>query len=222
MKLKTLTSAATLTLVLGAAQANAAGIYITEWMYKGNGDEFIELTNLSGSAVDFSGWSYDDDSRTPGTFDLSGFGLVADGESVILTEANAADFRTDWGLDGAVRVLGGVSNNIGRSDEINIYESFNGSTFPLADVLTYSDEDFPGSIRTDEVSGNPGTLAALGANDVSAWVSSAVGDSFNSYFSISGDLGNPGQFNPVPLPAAAWLFISGLAGLFGARLGRRA
>ena len=166
MKLKTLTSAATLTLVLGAAQANAAGIYITEWMYKGNGDEFIELTNLSGSAVDFSGWSYDDDSRTPGTFDLSGFGLVADGESVILTEANAADFRTDWGLDGAVRVLGGVSNNIGRSDEINIYESFNGSTFPLADVLTYSDEDFPGSIRTDEVSGNPGTLAALGANDV--------------------------------------------------------
>jgi len=197
----------------GQASAATSGVFITEWMYSGNGGEFVELTNLSGSAVDFTGWSYDDESRLPGTFDLSGLGTVADGEAVIFTEDDAATFRADWGLDASVKVVGGVSNNIGRGDEINIYGAFDGATFPLVDSLTYGDEDFPGTIRTQEVSGRPSTLAALGANDVSLWVFSVVGDLDGSYLSANGDLGSPGTFNPVPVPAAVWLFGAGLAGL---------
>lgn len=198
-----------------SVQANAAstGIYITEWMYSGNGGEFVELTNLSGGDIDFTGWSYDDESRLPGTFDLSGFGTVANGESIIFTEDDAATFRSDWGLNSSVKVLGGVSNNIGRGDEINIYGAFNGASFPLIDSLTYGDNDIPGTIRTKEISGNPETPSALGANDASQWVLSSLGDSFGSYASTNGDIGNPGSYSAVPVPAAVWLFGSALIGL---------
>lgn len=204
-------------LVSGAMQANASGLFITEWMYSGDGGEFIELTNLSGASIDFTGYSYDDDSRQPGTFDLSGFGVVAAGESVVFTEDTAAQFRSDWGLDASVKVIGEYTNNIGRGDEINIYGSFNGSSFPLIDSLTYGDEDFPGSIRTKDVSGRPGTLSALGNNDVSLWVYSSIGDIDGSWASANGDIGSPGQYSAVPVPAAAWLFGSALLSLFGLR-----
>ena len=85
-------------LVAGFASQAQADVRITEWMYSGGSGEFIEFTNLGTSAVDFTGWSYDDDSRTPGVFSLSAFGLVGAGESVIITETEAATFRLDWRL----------------------------------------------------------------------------------------------------------------------------
>lgn len=213
--------AASTLLSVSQASASSAGLNITEWMYSGNGAEFVELTNFSGGNIDFNGFSYDDSSRLPGTFDLSGFGIVANGESVIFTESTASDFRIDWNLNASVKVLGGVSNNIGRSDEINIYGVFDGSSFPLIDSLTYSDKNFPGTIRTKNISGRPGINLALGANDVSLWVLSSIGDIDNSYLSISGDIGSPGTSNisAIPVPAAAWLFASGVFGLIS--VGRR-
>lgn len=209
---------AAMSLSAGAHAISAdSGVYITEWMYSGNGGEFVELTNLSGGDIDFTGWSYDDDSQVAGTFDLSGFGIVADGESVIFTEDDAAIFRSDWSLNSSVKVLGGVSNNIGRGDEINIYGAFDGTTFPLIDTLTYGDNDFPGTIRTKDISGNPSTESALGANDVSLWVLSSLGDMFGSYESSNGDIGNPGSYSAVPVPAAVWLFGSALLGLISQR-----
>lgn len=82
------------------APVASAQIYITEWMYNGNGEtgEYIEFTNLGDTAIDMSGWSFDDDSRNAGTVSLSAFGLVNPGESVILTEADAAAFRSVWNL----------------------------------------------------------------------------------------------------------------------------
>ena len=47
-----------------ASSSSQAAIVITEWMY--SGDEFIEFTNTGSTAVDFTGWSYDDSTRTPG------------------------------------------------------------------------------------------------------------------------------------------------------------
>ena len=59
----------TFSLVVPAAAQDS--VRITEWMYKGNFAEFLELTNLGASPVDLAGWSLDDDSDTPGTVDLS-------------------------------------------------------------------------------------------------------------------------------------------------------
>ncbi|WP_392531283.1 lamin tail domain-containing protein [Nostoc sp. C117] len=164
-------------------------IRITEYMYSSAATgEFVELTNVSNTAIDLTGWSFDDDTRTPGSFNLSGFGTVASGESVIITEVTAAAFRTAWSLPASVKVLGGNANNLGRADEINIYNASN----TLIDRLTYNDQTIAGSIRTQNVSGSTSN-ANLGSNDITKWQLSAVGDANNSY-SAAGDIGSPGIY----------------------------
>ena len=103
-----------------AAQAQV-NVQITEWMYTGPGGEFIEFTNLGESAVDFNGWVYDDNSRfntvALGGFSLSELGVLLPGQSAVLTESNAIDFRSEWSLNAGISVLGGYTNNLGRGDE---------------------------------------------------------------------------------------------------------
>ncbi|OLP16352.1 hypothetical protein BST81_21405 [Leptolyngbya sp. 'hensonii'] len=178
---------------------NSPAIRITEYQYDGNGSEFFELTNTGATAVDLSGWSYDDDSRLAGTFSLSPFGLVAPGESVIVTENTAEGFRNDWGLSASVKVIGGLTVNLGREDEINIFDN-NGQ---LIDSLTYGDSTkFPGTGRTQNVSAWT-TAANLGKNDVTQWQLSTVGDALNSFNSLSGGTGNPGSFSASATPTPA-------------------
>ena len=195
--------------VLAAGSASAQ-IQITEWAYSAEGGEFVEFTNTGAVAIDMTGWSFDDDSATAGVFDLSGFGVVQPGESVVITEATEAAFRTNWGLAASVQVLGEYTNNLGRGDQINLFDA--GAS--LVDVLTYGDQDFAGSIRTQEFSGNPISAAALGADDVFQWQLSFVGDSYGSYTALTGEVGNPGSFT-IPAPASAALM--GLAGLVAGR-----
>lgn len=196
------------TLSLATAAQAAGSVAITEWMY--NGSEFIEFTNLSGAAVDLTGWSFDDDSRTAGTVSLSGFGTLAAGESAILAEADAATFRAQWSLAGSVKVIGGNSVNLGRNDEINLYDA----SGALVDRLRFGDSSYvPGTIRTQDISGNPASLAVLDGSDATGWVLSTVGDAFGSRTSTDGHIGNPGVFTlapAVPEPAHFVLTLSGL------------
>lgn len=189
---------------LAANSANAA-VYITEWQY--NGSEYIEFTNMSSSPVDMTGWSFDDDSRAPGTVDFSPFGIIGAGDSFILAEADEATFRLEWSLPSSVKVIGGNMTNFGRNDEINLFFPNNS----LADRLNYGDNaaDTPGSIQTLNVSGNPKTVAALGANDVYQWELASVGDRYGSYVALSGVLGNPGVYvDAVPEPASLGLLLA--------------
>jgi predicted extracellular nuclease len=194
-----------------------AQMRITEWMYDGSigttnpKGEFIEFTNVGASAIDMTGWSFDDDSRTP-TISLSTFGTVAAGESVILTDATAADFRSVWGLLDSVKVIGDNSANLGRNDEINL---FDGSGV-LADRLTYNDQgtDTVKGPRTQHVSANI-TWAALSANNASLAVKSVVGDTYLSY-QAGADIGNPGVYTPyvaTPEPGT-FALIAVAAGAF--------
>ncbi|MTJ51997.1 hypothetical protein FJR38_04595, partial [Anabaena sp. UHCC 0253] len=165
---------------------------ITEYLYSGADGEFVELTNLSPNAIDLTGWSYSDSGRNPGSFSLSAFGIVQPGESVIFTEtADVAAFRTAWGLANSVKVIGGSTPGLGRGDEINIYDASN----VLVDRLTYSDELFPGTVRTQEFSASTdqANLAPLAINP--NWQLSAVGDTQNSRASVGGAVGNPGTYN---------------------------
>jgi len=202
-------------LVLFAAQAaSAVGIMrITEWMY--NGDEFVEFTNVGDASIDLTGWSFDDNSRAAGSVSLSAFGSVAAGQSVILSESAAAAFRTNWGLTASVSVIGGNTNNLGRADEINLYDAGGA----LIDRLTYDDQTIGGP-RTLNVSGNI-LRANLGANAANLAALSFVGDAFGTRTSGSGGfLANPGSY-PVPEPDAIALAAFAVTTLAIARRGRR-
>jgi len=206
-------------LVAGFASQAQADVRITEWMYSGGSGEFIEFTNTGSSAVDFTGWSYDDESRLVGGFDLSDFGLVGAGESVVITEIDAPTFRLDWNLAAGVKVLGGFTNNIGRADELNLFDGA-GS---LVDRLAYGDATIGGP-RTQNVSGRAITAAALGANDAKQWMLSSVGDTEGSYKSLSDAVGSPGVTAfaaAVPEPETYAMLLAGL-GLIGFVARRRA
>ncbi len=161
---------------------------ITEFMYSGNNGEFVEFTNIGATTIDMTGWSYNDNAAVPGAVSLSAYGIVQPGESVILTETAAAAFRTDWNLCNGVPVIGGNTTNLGRSDQINLYDN-NGN---LVDRLTYGDQTFPGTIRTQDISGYT-TTAAMGVDNIAGWTLSQTGDAEGSVTSTGGDIGSPGK-----------------------------
>ncbi|MDN4614145.1 lamin tail domain-containing protein [Leifsonia sp. F6_8S_P_1B] len=189
-----------------AAQAAATpDVRITEWMYNpvNSSGEFFELTNLGTAPVSLAGWSFDDDSRLPGTVPLDSLGTLAVGESAIVTESADATFRAEWGLSGGVKFLAGNTVGLGRADEINIFDGTD-AVANLVDRLTYNDQatDTTKGPRTQGVSGIPKTAAALGANDASQWQLSAVGDTESSRLSVPGaggsDIGSPGTSRFAP------------------------
>ena len=189
--------------------ASAAGVMrITEWMY--SGDEFVEFSNVGDASIDLTGWSFDDNSRLAGSVSLSSFGLVDAGESVILSEVAAATFRAAWGVGAAVDVIGLSTNNLGRADEINLYDAGNG----LIDRLTYNDQIIGGP-QTLNRSANI-ALANLGLNLANLAVASVAGDAYGSSLSTASYPGNPGLYLPIPEPTTATLMTLGLLGLAGA------
>jgi hypothetical protein len=170
------------------AVAAEGEVRITEWMYDGAGGEFVELTNVGTGPVDLAGWTYDDDSANPAIgFDLSGLGVVGAGESVVFAESTAEAFRTTWDLCPGVGVLGGYTNNLGRADQINIFDA----TDTLVDRLTYGDQTVGGP-RTTGASAWV-TAEGLGANDATEWTLSTVGDAEGSAASTAGPIGSPGR-----------------------------
>jgi hypothetical protein len=173
---------------------SSGGMRITEWMYSGTSGEFIEFTNLSDAPVDMTGWSYDDDHGIPGAFDLSAFGVVQPGEAVVLTDAVDASFRTAWGLSSAVRIIGGLGvtsgNNLARNDVIHLYDAAGN----LVDRLSYGDQTYPGTIRTQNASGQA-CSQYIGQDDVHGWLKSAIGDAFGSFAATTGEVGTPGRYD---------------------------
>ena len=196
-----------ISVIVAFAPVASGDMVISEWMYSGTDGEFIEFTNTGSSSIDLTGWSYDDDSQTPGTIDLSAFGVVAPGASVILTEVPAADFATAWGLT-TVGIIGDNAANLGRNDQMNLYDADDN----LIDQLAYGDEDYPGTVRTRDASCNiPATDYGYTVVQ-SSWVLATAGDAYGSWTSANGDVASPGR---VPEPATLSLCL--LGGLFLAR-----
>jgi len=179
-------------LCVSAAPSALAHIEITEWMYQGVNGEFVEITNLGGTPVDLAGWSFDDDSRTPGVIDLSAIGVLAPGASALITDAVAADFTLAWGLVG-VPVIGGSSAGLARNDEINIFDAAG----VLADRLTYGDQNFPGTVRTQNRACNIPFADLAFTTAQTSWTLASAGDAFGSFTSTGGDVGSPGV-TPAP------------------------
>ncbi len=201
----------------------SAAVYITEYQYKGTstGIEFFELTNTGDTAIDITGWVFKDESSSTvaiGNY----FGSLAAHESVIVSEESAAAFRSYWGLAPTVRVYGNNGVNLGKNDQINIYNSSTTSTANLMDKISDVGE-------TAGTSCNRGYNATTGAITSTSCILSTTGDVYGSHRAggvSSHDLGNPGSFPvvqtaAVPEPATWALMILGF-GMIGAGTRRRA
>lgn len=175
-------------------------LQITEFLYSGNQGEFVEITNRSASTIDLTGWVLKDSQTELPGYSLTPAGTLAPNESLVITEAVAATFRAAWNLGDGARILGelgvvGVGGeNYGRSDVIHLYDS----TGTLIDRLAYGDQTFPGTIRTQNFSGQA-PCAAFGQDLIASWVLSAVGDVHGSVQSNPNamslrDVGSPGVF----------------------------
>lgn len=178
--------------------AASGGMRITEFMYSGANGEFVEFTNMSDEPINLTGWSFDDDHAVAGALSLSSLGEVAAGESVVITETDAALFRTAWGLAPTVKVLGGVGsvavggNNLARNDQINLYNAAG----TLVDRLRFGDQTYTGTIRTQNATGQV-CRDYIGADAVASWVLSSVSDKYGSYASAGNDKGSPGHYTSV-------------------------
>lgn len=204
------------------ASLASAQMVITEWMYQGVNSgvapehEFVEFTNIGNTAIDMSGWHFGDSGGTP-VFDLSGFGVVQAGESVVMTDIDAAIFRNLWNLDTQIKVVGNSNPGLGRNDAINLFDQANN----LIDSLAYGDVDFGGTFRSRYNSGNI-LLSEVGKGNIYAAVQSQLGDSFGSWASASGDIGNPGVYSMIPEPeTVAALLAMGLLGVVVVRRVKR-
>lgn len=185
-----LAAGATNTALRGVAFAPLAPLgavmRITEFASTASNGEFIEFTNIGDAPADLSNWSFDDNSRLPDTQPLGLFGLVQPGESVILTESSASAFRAGWGLCAGVKIIGGLTANLGSGDEINLFDASD----VLVDRLTYT-----GAVTNTTRYATPAAVSATAiVNNFAIWGTSAPGDAEASFPSVVGtDLGSPGS-----------------------------
>ena len=217
-------SAVVLTACIVASQAQA-GVIINEVDYDQPGAdtaEFIELFNSSGQTVALNGFSLElingTSSASYRSIDLSGFSMQQGAYLVVCTDA-ALVLNCD-------HVFAGTSSWLqnGAPDGIALLDGNE-----VVDAVTYE----------GQITGYTEGGALLLADSNSVIMSLARlpdgGDSDNNFSDFGSACITPGTMNiagsgdcsmlsvtPVPVPAAVWLFASGLLGLAGVARGNGA
>jgi hypothetical protein len=206
---------------LGCASSAAhAAIVITEVMSSSahsggtNNGDWFELTNTGGSAVDITGWSWDDNTNTAGSANFGGLTSIAAGQSVIFTEETVgaeASWISAWGLSGVtvVNLGSSVFQGLGALDSVNIYDASNALVSSV--TLTAATAGF--SFEWD-TSGQSLGLSVVGENGAFR----AVSNGQTTGLGAGVDVGSPG-FAAVPEPATFAVFAGAAA--LGIALSRR-
>ncbi len=172
-----------------------------------NNDDWFELTNTGLISVSIAGWSWDDDSATPGSADFGSIDSIAPGQSVIITgEAKGTEsaWLADWGLVGVpVAALGNATfQGLGANgDQINIYDASNA----LVTSVTFGVSS-KGSTFAWDSAGNYLGISAVGQYGAFK----ALSDGSNTSPGPGIDVGSPGYVSPVPEPRTVALLAAGL------------
>ncbi len=209
------------TLVIASAATAAlsslapAAIVITEVMSSSahsggtNNGDWFEITNTGPTAVDITGWSWDDDSATPGVSNFGSLTSIPAGASVIVSEETVgaeASFKSAWGIPSTTVVNLGSTVFVGLGsggDQVNIFDSSN----TLVTGVSFGTATSGYSFEWD-TSGNPLGLSVIGENGAFQ----AVSNGQNTGLGPGVDVGSPGTAIPEPasLAALGLLTIAGL------------
>lgn len=207
-----------LALTSSIAFSSHAAIVINEIDYDQPGTdiaEFIELFNSGTSAIPLDNHSIDlingSTSTSYRSIDLSGFNISANGYFVVCSDASLVancdySFTTTngWFQNGAPDAVG-LYDNTSLLDSLS-YEGIL-SPFTEGEVMTISDNN------SDIVSiGRSVDGMDINNNLLDFKLGCITPGSAN--IAGSGDCSTSGV-SPVPVPAAAWLFGSGIIGLVG-------
>ena len=207
-----------LALTSSIAFASHAAIVINEIDYDQPGTdiaEFIELFNSGTSAVPLDNYSIDlingSTSLSYRTIDLSGFSISANGFFVMCGDASLVA-----NCDYSFTTTSGWFQN-GAPDAVGLYENTN-----LLDSLSYEGILLPfteGEAIT--ISDNNSDIVSIGRSVDGMDINNNMLDfelgcitPCSANIAGSGDCSTT-SVNPVPVPAAAWLFGSGIIGLVG-------
>ncbi|CAM3094109.1 lamin tail domain-containing protein [Rariglobus hedericola] len=192
-----------------AVVRSAPVLIVTEAMSSsgtGGTADWFELTNMSGSAIDVTGFKVDDASNAFATsLSLLGVTSIAAGESVIFIEGDSttiASFRSFWGGVGSVQVGSYSGGGIGLSsgsDAVNVFDSV--GTFITGASFGAATEGRSFYYNGGAFTGNTTVLTEVSANGVAGAFVSA---------NVLGNIGSPGAI-PEPSTYAA-LFGAGVLG----------
>ena len=173
--------------------------------------DWWELFNSGASDVDLTGYSWDDNSVTPGSADFNGLTIAAGTYLIVCGETLGAEqaWRDVWGIAASVPVvnLGGTEFQSFSSagDEIHLYSP---ALVELA-AVTFGAATAGYSFEWDATGASLG-LSVIGENGAFQATSSGGG--------VSGpDVGSPGAGAAIPEPATAALLALGAAALLRRR-----
>jgi hypothetical protein len=229
--------------LVAVAPAHAA-LVITEVSSSTNSNstykaDWFELTNTGSTAETITGLRMDDNSNNFGvSVALEGIASLAAGQTVLFLNYNgntqnsaaaqtalANAFTTTWWGSSAPSGLAigfyadpqgsGLGTGLGNGgDAVNIFNASGG----LVTAVSFGAADGSGDRSTFD---NTAGLTTLGASQYSAVGVNGAFQSVGLYSGSNYEIGSPGMAaSPVPLPAAAWLLLSGL-GAMGATARRR-
>jgi methionine-rich copper-binding protein CopC len=121
-------SMAARTIDFKTGEATHYDLLITEVNSNATGDDFFELYNYGSTTINLSGWGVDDDSAQFG----EAIGLPANltlgaGEKLVIAkatdDATLQAFKTAWGLDSSVKVIGLNLPGLGKDDAVVLFDS---------------------------------------------------------------------------------------------------
>lgn len=216
MKIKPVLALVLSTMVLPAH----AALIITEvapWS-SGNstvGEDWFELTNTGGAAVDITGYRMDDSSNNFAvSVALTGITTIGPGESVIFIETDSAATVTTFGnvwfggsLPGSLQIGTYDGSGVGLSTSADAVNVFDGSGVLQAGVsfgASPGASPFASFDNAALLSGAIATLSVVGTNGAFSVVDNG-----------STLIGSPGTIAAVPEPTAMATLGLGLAALFG-------
>lgn len=208
--------------VAAAAGIASGQLVITEIRTKAASDyeDYFELTNLGSTAIDISGWQFDDESADLGdAVALEGITSIAAGETVVFIQGaftfDVDDFRAEWGGLAGVQVGYYDGSGLGKGDAITLFDAADNVALSLAYGMTSPEETHAGDWAAGNTDGSDTfeqqAAVWIPGTNPQEW---AVADGINygTFADSNGNFGSPGV---IPAPAGAALMGLGL--LAGAR-----